>query len=277
MIAEQVSTKQSSKRTSHQSGGAAIAGSPRHSDVPQATGGYSTTTDLDLASTSLEQCRRLGFIPLQFIRWNPNLLATTIDRGPSRSLLIFKRTVDLLCSVTLGVLLLPLLPLIMLAIKLDSPGPVFYSQTRLGKDGRQFCIHKFRSMMADAEAGGAAFATQNDARVTRFGWFMRRTRIDELPQLWCVIRGDMSIVGPRPERPEHMARIESEIPEFPLRLAVKPGLTGWAQISYRYASTIEELRTKLEYDLYYIQFATIWMEIRILLHTVRVVLRFKGQ
>ncbi len=216
-------------------------------------------------------------VPLQFLRWNPDLLAAAIERGPSRRLRMFKRSLDLLFSLALGVVLLPFLPIIMLGIKLDSPGPVFYSQTRLGKGGRRFRIHKFRSMVADAEANGAAFATANDARVTRFGWFMRRTRIDELPQLWCVIRGDMSVIGPRPERPEHMARIEAEIPEFPMRLAVKPGLTGWAQISYRYAGTLDELRTKLEYDLYYIQFATIWMEIRILLHTVRVVLRFKGQ
>lgn len=278
MIAEPFSDKQASDRTAHQSGnGGMVAGSRRNFDVPRAAGNRSTINNLDLASTSLAYCRTLGFVPLQFIRWNPDLLATAIDRGPSRSLLVFKRTVDLLISVALGLAILPFLPIIMLAIKLDSPGPVFYSQARLGKDGHQFRIHKFRSMVVNAEAGGAAFATENDRRVTRFGWFMRRTRIDELPQLWCVIRGDMSVVGPRPERPEHMARIEAEIPEFPMRLAVKPGLTGWAQVSYRYAGTMDELRTKLEYDLYYIQFASILMEIRILLHTIRVVLRFKGQ
>src|SRR5690606_31397435 len=121
------------------------------------------------------------------------------------------------------------------------------------------------------------FAAQNDARVTRVGRFMRKTRIDELPQLWNVLRGDMSLVGPRPERPEHMATIERDIPEFCLRLAVKPGLTGWAQTRFRYAGTVDELRQKLEYDLYYIRFASIWMEILILLLTVKVVLGSKGQ
>ena len=254
--------------------GADLTGSVSHN--PRVAGRPANGA-LDLAQTSLDHCQRLGMVPVQFIRWNPDLLAAAINRGPSRRLQVFKRCVDLLFSVSLGIAVVLLLPFVALAIKLDSPGPVFYSQTRLGKDGRRFRIHKFRSMLTNAEADGAKFATENDARVTRLGKFMRRTRIDELPQLWCVIKGDMSVIGPRPERPEHMAHIEAVLPEFAMRLAVKPGLTGWAQTSYRYAGTLDELRTKLEYDLYYIQFASIWMEILILLRTVKVVFRFKGQ
>lgn len=230
---------------------------------------------LDVATD--ERCRGLGMIPLQFVRWNPGLVRKAITGGVPAHLRVFKRAVDLIASISLGLLLLPFIPLIIWAIKWDSEGPALYSQVRLGEGGRRFRIYKFRSMYTDAEARGAQFATQNDARITAFGRFMRKTRIDELPQIWNVLRGDMSIVGPRPERPEHIERIKQAIPEFTLRTAVKPGLTGWAQVSFRYAGTVEELRTKLEYDLYYIQYASIWMEIRILLRTIKVVLGSKGQ
>lgn len=233
--------------------------------------------DLSLEQASLERCRALGMIPLQFARWNPELVHAAVSGSVPLHLRAFKRSVDVLAALLLGVLLIPFLPFVIWAIRRDSRGPVFYSQTRMGENGRCFRIYKFRSMYVDAEAEGPQFTALNDSRVTPFGHFMRRTRIDELPQLWNILKGDMSIVGPRPERPEHMKDIEAAIPEFPLRLAVKPGLTGWAQVSYRYAGTVDELRTKLEYDLYYVQFASIWLESLILLRTVKVVLGSKGQ
>jgi lipopolysaccharide/colanic/teichoic acid biosynthesis glycosyltransferase len=215
-------------------------------------------------------------IPLQFVRWNPELASRAVAGGMPLYLRLFKRLVDLLGAGVLALLVLPFLPIVAWAIKRDSAGPILYSQTRLGEGGQHFRIYKFRSMYTDAEAARAQSASLNDSRVTPFGNVIRKTRIDELPQIWNVLKGDMSIVGPRPERPEHMENIETAIPEFSLRTTVKPGLTGWAQTSYQYAGTVDELRTKLEYDLYYIQFASIWMELLILLRTMKVALGNRG-
>lgn len=174
-------------------------------------------------------------------------------------------------------LLAILLPFIALAIRLDSPGSVFYTQEREGRGGRRFRIIKFRSMVADAErAGKAVWATRDDPRITRVGKFMRRTRLDELPQFVNVLRGEMSIVGPRPERPQFVAQLQEEIPFYRARLSVKPGLTGWAQVKYRYGNTTEDALIKLQYDLYYIKHQSMVLDILILLRTIRVVLGFKG-
>jgi len=199
---------------------------------------------------------------------------------PTRQLFQFrllKRSIDILGSLVLSLMLLPLLPLLIWAIKRDSPGPAFYSQIRLGLGGRHFWIYKFRTMELDAEAQGAVFTVHNDPRVTAIGRFLRKTRIDEFPQLWNVLKGEMSLVGPRPERPEHMVHIEGQIPEFSLRTLVKPGLTGWAQISCPYAVTLDELGEKLEYDLYYIKFASLKMEMLILFRTLKVMVGLRGQ
>jgi exopolysaccharide biosynthesis polyprenyl glycosylphosphotransferase len=232
--------------------------------------------DMSLEHAAVERCKALGRIPLLFLRWHPDIVKVAGLGAVPMHIRAVKRMTDFAAALVLGLIVLPLMPLIVLAIKLDSAGPVLYSQDRLGQHGKLFRIYKFRSMRTDAEAAGAQFATKNDTRVTRVGRFMRKTRIDELPQLWDVLRGDMSIVGPRPERPEHIARIEQEIPEFSLRLAVKPGLTGWAQTKYQYAATVDELRQKLEYDLYYIRFISLRMELMILLRTIKVVLGSKG-
>ncbi|HVG00384.1 MAG TPA: sugar transferase, partial [Chloroflexia bacterium] len=171
----------------------------------------------------------------------------------------------------------PILPFVMLAIKLDSPGPIFFKQMRVGLGGKPFKIMKFRSMRQDAEAGsGAVWASNGDPRVTRIGRFLRKSRIDEIPQLWNIVVGDMSFVGPRPERPEFDEQLEREIPFYRARRAVRPGLTGWAQVQYRYGNSIADALRKVEYDLYYIKNESVYLDLLILLRTVAVVLKLGG-
>jgi lipopolysaccharide/colanic/teichoic acid biosynthesis glycosyltransferase len=161
-------------------------------------------------------------------------------------------------------------------IKLDSRGPVFYSQERVGLNGRNFKMLKFRTMRNDAEAAGVKWAQKDDPRVTRLGKYLRRFRVDELPQLINVLRGEMGVVGPRPERPEFVARLRTQIPYYDLRTLVPPGITGWAQIRYPYAASLEEAREKLQYDLYYIKHLSLFLDIVILFHTAKVVLFGRG-
>jgi sugar transferase (PEP-CTERM system associated) len=189
-----------------------------------------------------------------------------------RRTLALKRVLDVGCAAAGLVLALPLLALAALAIKLDSPGPVLYSQVRAGAFGREFLIHKLRSMRSDAEVAGAAWAAENDPRVTRAGRFLRTTRIDEIPQLWNILVGEMSLVGPRPERPVFIERLEREIPFFRQRLCVKPGLTGHAQVRCRYGASTEDALEKLQYDLFYIKSFSLWFDLSILIDTVKVVL-----
>jgi lipopolysaccharide/colanic/teichoic acid biosynthesis glycosyltransferase len=164
-----------------------------------------------------------------------------------------------------------------LAIKLDSRGPVFYRQERVGLGGRSFQCVKFRSMRTDAESDGVArWATKNDSRVTRVGAFMRKTRIDELPQLFSVLKGEMSIVGPRPERPEFVAQLTNQIPFYELRHGVKPGVTGWAQVRFNYGGSIEDARRKHQFDLYYLKNNSLLLDLQILVETVTVVLFREG-
>ncbi len=173
--------------------------------------------------------------------------------------------------------LLLLLPIIAFLIRLDSPGPVFYTQERLGYRERTFYIRKFRSMYIDAEqAGQAIWATANDMRVTRVGRFMRATRLDELPQVINILRGEMSLIGPRPERKEFVATLETRIPLYRCRLAVKPGLTGWAQVKYRYGNTEHDAQVKLHYDLYYIKHWSPMLDILILCKTIIEVVSYRG-
>jgi lipopolysaccharide/colanic/teichoic acid biosynthesis glycosyltransferase len=162
--------------------------------------------------------------------------------------------------------------LTVIAIKLDSRGPVLYKQVRAGEFGTLFTILKFRSMKTDAEKGGAQFARENDDRVTRVGRFIRKTRLDELPQLWNVLKGEMSMVGPRPERPVFIEQLEQQVPFFKQRLYVKPGLTGHAQVRCRYGASAEDMLEKLQYDLYYIKSYSVLFDLSIILDTVKVVL-----
>jgi exopolysaccharide biosynthesis polyprenyl glycosylphosphotransferase len=190
---------------------------------------------------------------------------------------LIKRGIDLLLALLVGVVFVIVLPLVALIIRLDSPGSIFYTQERLGQGGRPFRIYKFRSMVSDAEAQtGAVFSKKGDPRVTRFGRFMRKTRLDELPQVINVLRGEMSVVGPRPERPEHVERLTQKIPFYRTRLIVKPGLTGWAQVRYNYGSTDEDALVKLEYDLYYIRHQSFLLDVNIMLRTVGKILSMSG-
>lgn len=184
-----------------------------------------------------------------------------------------KRVFDVIASLLVLVVGLPLILIAAVAVKLDSRGPVLYRQSRVGLYGEQYDIWKIRSMRTDAEAAGKAiWASENDPRVTRVGHFIRKLRIDELPQLWCVLKGEMSFVGPRPERPTFVEELERQLPYYAERHMVKPGLTGWAQINYPYGASVEDARAKLEYDLYYAKNYSPFLDLLILLQTVRVIL-----
>ena len=188
-----------------------------------------------------------------------------------------KRSFDLLVSAVMLVLTLPLMLATALAIRLESPGPVIFRQDRAGRGGRAFTCLKFRSMRADAEADGQPrWATVDDDRVTRIGRFLRKTRIDELPQLINVLRGEMSFVGPRPERPGFVNELKKAIPYYDLRHSVKPGITGWAQVRYSYGASVEDARKKLQFDLYYVKNHSLFLDLLILVETVRVVLFREG-
>ncbi len=188
-----------------------------------------------------------------------------------------KRLFDIAASLIVLVVGLPLIVIAGIAVMLDSRGPVFYRQPRVGLFGEPYDIFKIRSMRTDAEASGkAVWASENDPRVTRVGRIIRKLRIDELPQTWCVLKGDMSFVGPRPERPSFVEELEAQLPYYAERHMVKPGLTGWAQINYPYGASVEDARVKLEYDLYYAKNYSPFLDLLILLQTVRVVLWPEG-
>ena len=187
-----------------------------------------------------------------------------------------KRAIDLTLATILAICAAPFMLLTALAVALESGFPVLYCQERVGESGRTFTLFKFRSMRKDAEKGLPVWATDGDERVTRIGRFIRLARLDELPQFWNILRGDMSFVGPRPERPFFVAELAKEIPFYMQRHAVKPGLTGWAQVKYRYGSSIEDAMEKLRYDLYYIKHLSVFFDLTIVFDTVKVVLFRKG-
>ena len=200
-----------------------------------------------------------------------------LDTHPVHPLVpLLQRMGDILTSIGLLVFTLPLMVLVALIVRLDSPGPVLYRQERVGLNGVAFTVLKFRSMRADAEARGPAWAQAKDPRVTRVGSFMRRTRTDELPQLLNVLRGEMSFIGPRPERPHFVEQLAEAIPFYRERARVKPGLTGWAQVNYPYGASVEDAKAKLSYDLFYVQNRSILLDLSILFATVRVILFQEG-
>lgn len=231
--------------------------------------------DCELLTTSRLYERTSGRIPVQHIShsWFVSELESA-DRAAYR---IGKRLMDI-CLSMVGLLVTGLLfPLIALLIKLDSPGPIFYSQIRAGKNGRPFKIFKFRSMVHNAERNGAVWAKINDNRITKIGEFLRKTRLDELPQLYNVLAGEMSLVGPRPERPEFIELLAKEIPFFNKRQMVLPGLTGWAQVNYPYGASTQDALEKLQYDLYYIKNKSMFLDLEVLLRTVAVVINKQGR
>ncbi|HWZ81679.1 MAG TPA: TIGR03013 family XrtA/PEP-CTERM system glycosyltransferase [Terriglobales bacterium] len=191
--------------------------------------------------------------------------------------IVVRRALSIIISLFGLIASAPLWPLVMLLVKLDSPGPTFYSQQRVGKYGKTFNVIKFRTMRQDAEAAsGPQWAGKNDPRITRVGRFLRSSRLDEIPQLWCVLKGDMAFVGPRPERPEFVEMLTRDIPFYGVRHMVRPGLTGWAQIRYKYGSTVQDAIEKLQYDLFYIKNASIGLDLLIMFQTIKTVLLRRG-
>jgi sugar transferase (PEP-CTERM system associated) len=218
--------------------------------------------------------RLLGRLPLDGL--NPSTLIFTHGFNVKVSHQIVRRLVSIIISFVGLVLCLPFIPFIILAIRLSSPGPIFFRQTRVGLHGQPFSLIKFRTMRQDAEANGAVWATKNDSRVTPLGKFMRRTRLDEIPQLWNVLRGEMGFVGPRPERPEFVQWLTQEIPFYEIRHIVRPGLTGWAQVRYQYGASLEETKRKLEYDLYYIKHVSLGLYLLIIFETIKTIVLRRG-
>jgi exopolysaccharide biosynthesis polyprenyl glycosylphosphotransferase len=219
----------------------------------------------------------MGRVPIEHLEsdW---VIRSFVDQVRTRGTYeLAKRIMDIAGSIVGMIFLLLIYPFIALAIVLESGFPIFYSQSRLGRGGTEFKIYKFRSMQQNAEANGEAkFASKNDPRVTKVGNFLRRSRLDEMPQFWSVLRGEMSLVGPRAERPELVREFQKQIPFYRARLLVKPGLTGWAQINYGYVSNVKETSVKLEYDLYYIKHRTLNLDFSIVLRTIGTVLRRTG-
>jgi sugar transferase (PEP-CTERM system associated) len=216
-----------------------------------------------------------GKIPVESLRLDTLLFSSGFHL--SRFLLIYKRLASIVVSIVGLILSLPLLPFVALAIKSTSPGCLLYHQKRVGRNGAIFNCHKFRTMRADAEADtGPTWADDEDPRITPVGRFLRTMRLDEIPQLWNVLKGDMSLVGPRPERPEFIVRLKQEIPYYNLRHTVRPGITGWAQIRYRYGSSVEDAKEKLRYDLFYIKNMSLGLDALIFFGTMKIILLGRG-
>jgi sugar transferase (PEP-CTERM system associated) len=227
---------------------------------------------IEEAGTLLE--RLTGKLYLDGLRPSSFIYSEGFKVRPSQQ--IARRLVSTLTAAAGLLLFLPFFPIIVLLVRLSSPGPIFFRQTRVGLGGETFTVYKFRTMRMDAEVAGAKWATKDDPRVTRVGMFMRKTRLDEVPQLWNVLRGDMGFVGPRPERPEFVPWLSEQIPYFDLRHMIRPGLTGWAQVRYGYGSTLAQSREKLEYDLYYIKHMSLGLDLLIMFETIKTIIRQRG-
>ena len=195
----------------------------------------------------------------------------------SASFMLLRRLFSILASAILLLLVLPVIPLVILAIKLDSEGPILYRQKRIGLGNKVFYCYKFRTMRRDAESDtGPTWAGDDDPRITRVGHFLRKSRLDEIPQLWCVVKGDMAFVGPRPERPEFVDMLSKAIRYYPVRSVVRPGITGWAQVKYKYGNTVEDSKEKLQFDLYYIKNMSLGLDLMIMFQTIKIVLLGRG-
>ena len=200
-----------------------------------------------------------------------------LNENSKRAYEVAKRLGDVIGAIVLGAISLVFYPFIMFAIKWESAGPVFYKQEREGKDGEIFNIIKFRTMVVDAEKQGVLWAQENDPRITKIGKFLRKTRIDEIPQLWNILKGHMAFVGPRAERPEFRNKLKKEVPFYEERYLIKPGLSGWAQVRYKYGASVADTREKLQYDLYYIKHRSVSFDLGIILQTIRIALAGGGR
>jgi len=217
-----------------------------------------------------------GRVPLGAI--NQIWFLENLSEGGRKSYEALKRSADIAFALVLGIITLPFLPLVALIVKISSPGEVFYRQKRLGQNGKIFEIIKLRTMKKDAEKEtGAVWAKEDDPRTTYIGKLLRKTRIDEIPQLWNIIKGEMSFVGPRAERPEFHDKLKVEIPFYEERYIIKPGLTGWAQINYHYGSSVSDAAEKLQYDLYYIKNRALILDLGIILKTINIAMRQAGR
>lgn len=216
-------------------------------------------------------------IPVQYMSKDFNCFFPFSRNNQNKSYLIITRILEILFSI-LGVLItLILIPIIIIANSIANKGPLFYSQQRVGKDGNVFEILKFRTMINNAEYNGAVCTIINDARVTQFGKFMRKTRIDEFPQFINILKGDMAVIGPRPERPEFVSKLAETMPFYQTRHIIRPGITGWAQVNYSYGGKIEDSLIKLQYDLYYIKHRNIYLDLDIAIKTITTVIFYRGQ
>jgi exopolysaccharide biosynthesis polyprenyl glycosylphosphotransferase len=233
--------------------------------------GVSITTMTDLYE------RLTGRIAIEHAGRALAVAMPVVQRPTHRFYLALQRIVDVLGALVGCVLLGLIIPFVWLANRLKSPGPLFYAQERVGKGGSSFQILKFRSMRTDAEKFGAVWAEENDPRITPVGRFLRGTRLDEIPQFWNILKGDMSLIGPRPERPHFVSQLTREIPFYRVRHAVKPGLTGWAQVRYRYGASVEDSLIKLQYDLFYIKRQSLLLDLEIVFKTIPIIVGFKGR
>jgi sugar transferase (PEP-CTERM system associated) len=232
-----------------------------------------TGTRIEDASTLLEQVN--GKIEIDDL--HPSAMIFSEGFRVKRGVMLARRLVSFTIATLALILCLPLLPILALMVKLSSPGPVLFRQQRVGFKGAIFTVCKFRTMRQDAEQNtGAVWAGKNDPRVTSVGRFMRKTRLDEIPQLWNVLRGDMGFVGPRPERPEFVQWLQEQVPYYNLRHIIRPGLTGWAQVRYRYGASLEETRQKIQYDLYYVKHMSVALDLFIIFETIKTVLLRRG-
>ncbi|MEH1823013.1 MAG: sugar transferase [Nostoc sp.] len=263
--------------------------------IQQSWSGVIVATQIDLSDTDVRQlmdirlkgipvyrlldvCETLWYkVPSSLIQDSWLVFSAGFNLLPAGISLKLKQFIDMIFAGLLLLILSPLMLLVALIIKIDSPGSAFYTQLRTGLHGKPFRVYKFRSMYQDAEKQGAQWANKGDSRITRVGRWLRIMRIDELPQIVNVLRGEMSLIGPRPERPEFDVKLKQEIPYYDVRYLVKPGITGWAQVMYPYGASTEDAYEKLAYDLYYIKNYSLWLDLAIAFKTVRVVLLGKGR
>jgi len=246
---------------------AAVAALRRGCTARRRGGGHPEITTAEERTAREHRLRR---IDIDRLTHDWMAAANAVTRA--RSERVARRAIDIVEALALLILTLPLLSLTALLIRLESSGPVLYRQVRVGQAGAEFVMLKFRTMRVDAEAQGPVWATVQDRRVTWIGGFLRRSRIDELPQLMNVLRGEMSFIGPRPERPHFVAQLAEAMPRYRDRFCVKPGITGWAQVNYPYGASVEDARMKLSYDLYYVKHRSLLLDAHIRFATLRVVL-----
>lgn len=216
-------------------------------------------------------------VPKEYLELNFYKHINFSKNNTNRFYLFGLRVTDVFIALIGLIAFLVVFPIILIGNIFANGGPLFYSQDRVGQNGKIFKIYKLRSMVTNAENNGAVWAQKNDTRITTFGKFLRHTRLDEVPQFYNILKGDMGIIGPRPERPEFVNDLENKIPFYSIRNIVRPGLTGWAQVNYPYANTIKEQEIKLRYDLYYIKERSAFLDFKILIKTITTILFYRGQ